>query len=65
MTSPVAVVGFAQAPCRVRPDVTTSGVEMLVPIFTEVLGATGLTRSDIGFWCSGSSDYLADRKSVV
>jgi acetyl-CoA acetyltransferase len=36
-------------------------VEMLVPIFAEVLGATGLTRSDIGFWCSGSSDYLAGR----
>ena len=26
-----------------------------------VVGATGLTRSDIGFWCSGSSDYLAGR----
>ena len=23
--------------------------------------ATGLTRADIGFWCSGSSDYLAGR----
>src|SRR2546426_6459446 len=34
---------------------------MLVPIFAEVFGATGLTRSDIGFWCSGSSDYLAGR----
>ena len=56
-----AVVGFAQSPCRVREDATTSGVEMLVPIFTEVLGATGLTRSDIGFWCLGSSDYLAGR----
>ncbi len=61
MTSEVAVVGFAQSPCRVREDATTSGVEMLVPIFAEVLGATGLTRSDIGFWCSGSSDYLAGR----
>ena len=61
MTSPAAVVGFAQAPCRVRPDVTTSGVEMLVPIFAEVLRATGLTKADIGFWCSGSSDYLAGR----
>ena len=61
MTSPAAVVGFAQAPCRVRPDVTTSGVEMLVPIFAEVLQATGLTKADIGFWCSGSSDYLAGR----
>ena len=61
MTSPVAVVGFAQTPCRVRPDVTTSGVEMLVPIFAEVFRATGLTKADIGFWCSGSSDYLAGR----
>jgi acetyl-CoA acetyltransferase len=61
VTSQVAVVGFAQAPCRVREDVTTSGVEMLVPIFAEVFGATGLTRADIGFWCSGSSDYLAGR----
>ena len=57
----VAVVGFAQSPCGVREDVTTSGVEMLVPIFAEVFGATGLTKADIGFWCSGSSDYLAGR----
>ena len=57
----VAVVGFAQSPCRVRPDATTSGVEMLVPIFAEVFAATGLTKADIGFWCSGSSDYLAGR----
>jgi acetyl-CoA acetyltransferase len=45
----------------VREDVTTSGVEMLVPIFAEVFRATGLTKADIGFWCSGSSDYLAGR----
>jgi acetyl-CoA acetyltransferase len=45
----------------VREDVTTSGVEMLVPVIAEVFGATGLTKSDIGFWCSGSSDYLAGR----
>ena len=44
-----------------REDATTSGVEMLVPIFAEVLGACGLTKADIGFWCSGSSDYLAGR----
>jgi acetyl-CoA acetyltransferase len=61
MTTDVAVVGFAQSPCRVREDATTSGVEMLVPIFAEVLGACGLTKADIGFWCSGSSDYLAGR----
>jgi acetyl-CoA acetyltransferase len=34
---------------------------MLVPIFADVLGALGLTKGDIGFWCSGSSDYLAGR----
>ena len=34
---------------------------MLVPIFAEVLQSTGLTKNDIGFWCSGSSDYLAGR----
>jgi acetyl-CoA acetyltransferase len=57
----VAVVGFAQSPCGVREDATTSGVEMLVPIFAEVFGRTGLTKADIGFWCSGSCDYLAGR----
>jgi len=61
VSSDVAVVGFAQSPVRVREDATTSGVEMLVPIFAEVFRACGLTRRDIGFWCSGSSDYLAGR----
>ena len=57
----VAVVGFAQSPVGVRADATTGGVEMLVPIFADVLRATGLAKGDIGFWCSGSSDYLAGR----
>jgi len=57
----VAVVGFAQSPCLRHGETTTSGVEMLVPIFHEVLASTGLARTDIGFWCSGSSDYLAGR----
>jgi acetyl-CoA acetyltransferase len=55
------VVGFAQSPVRVREDATTSGVEMLVPTIAEAFGACGLSKSDIGFWCSGSSDYLAGR----
>ena len=59
--SDVAIVAFAQAPCRKESDSTTNGVEMLVPIFREVYSSTGLTKSDIGFWCSGSSDYLAGR----
>jgi acetyl-CoA acetyltransferase len=57
----VAVVGFAQSACVRHGEGTTGGVEMLVPIFAEVLGSTGLARQDIGFWCSGSSDYLAGR----
>jgi acetyl-CoA acetyltransferase len=57
----VAVVGFAQAPAVRRTHGTTNGVEMLVPVFREVLGRTGLSKADIGFWCSGSSDYIAGR----
>ena len=57
----VAVVGFAQSPVERASSGTTNGVEMLVPIFAEVLQSTGLTKNDIGFWCSGSSDYLAGR----
>jgi acetyl-CoA acetyltransferase len=57
----VAVVGFAQSPVERHGESTTSGVEMLVPVFAEVLQATGLAKGDIGFWCSGSSDYLAGR----
>jgi acetyl-CoA acetyltransferase len=57
----VAVVAFAASRCERRGDGTTGGVEMLVPIFAEVYAQTGLTKGDIGFWCSGSSDYLAGR----
>lgn len=57
----VAVIGFAQAPNLRASSGTTNGVEMLVPIFEQVFADTGLTKSDIGFWCSGSSDYLAGR----
>ncbi len=57
----VAVVGFAEAPNVRHTDGTTNGVEMLVPIFHQVFEQTGLSRRDINFWCSGSSDYLAGR----
>jgi acetyl-CoA acetyltransferase len=57
----IAVVGFAQAPNVRRTAGTTNGVEMLVPVFAELLERTGLSKRDIGFWCSGSSDYLAGR----
>ncbi|AEF39437.1 Lipid-transfer protein [Hoyosella subflava DQS3-9A1] len=36
-------------------------MEMLVPVLSEIFAQTGLTKADIDFWCSGSSDYLAGR----
>ena len=57
----VAVVGFAHAPHVRRTDGTTNGVEMLMPCFKAIYDELGITKSDIGFWCSGSSDYLAGR----
>jgi acetyl-CoA acetyltransferase len=56
----VAVIGFAQAPV-VHSAGTTSGVELLVPVFAEALAQAGLAKQDVDFWCSGSSDYLAGR----
>jgi acetyl-CoA acetyltransferase len=57
----VAVVGFAHAPHVRRTDGTTNGVEMLMPCFQSLYQELGLEQTDIGFWCSGSSDYLAGR----
>ncbi len=57
----VAVVSFAQAPNVRATHGTTNGVEMLVPIIREALAGAQLSKRDIGFWCSGSSDYLAGR----
>lgn len=61
MLNDVAVVGFAQAPNVRETSGTTNGVEMLVPTIAEAFERTGLSKEDIGFWCSGSSDYLAGR----
>src|SRR5246127_5797517 len=55
----VAVVGFAHAPHVRRTDGTTNGVEMLMPCFAHLYDDLGITRADIGFWVSGSSDSLA------
>ena len=57
----VAVVGFAHAPHVRRTEGTTNGVEMLMPCFHRLYDELGLQQTDIGFWCSGSSDYLAGR----
>lgn len=60
MTRDIAVVAFAQTGTR-RSTEESSEVELLMPVLHEVLGRTGLKTSDIGFTCSGSSDYLAGR----
>src|SRR3954451_9829923 len=56
----VAVVGFAQRQMK-ELDGSPTCLEILVPIMAELYQQTGWTKSDIGFWCSGSSDYLAGR----
>ena len=54
---PVGVVSFAQSP-SVRREDHRNEVEMLTPVVTEVFANVGLTKNDMGFVCSGSSDYL-------
>ena len=56
----VAVVGFAQRQMA-EFDGSPTCVELLVPLLAECYEQTGWSRKDIGFWCSGSSDYLAGR----
>jgi acetyl-CoA acetyltransferase len=56
----VAVVGFTQRTMREFVG-SPNCIELLVPMLGELWEQTGWTKSDIGFWCSGSSDYLAGR----
>lgn len=57
----IAVIGFAHAPNVAETSGTTNGVEMLMPCFAKLYAELGISRTDIDFWCSGSSDYLAGR----
>jgi acetyl-CoA acetyltransferase len=54
----VAVIAFAQMP-NVRREVVRNEVEMLMPVIEDVRARAGLTQADIGFTCSGSTDYLS------
>jgi acetyl-CoA acetyltransferase len=60
MTREIAVIAFAQSDI-LRTSEDLSEVEILMPVLHEVLHCTGLKTADIGFTCSGSSDYLAGR----
>ncbi len=54
---PVGVVSFAQYD-NVRREADRNEVEMLMPVVAEVFGNIGITKDDVGFICSGSTDYL-------
>jgi len=54
----IAVISFAQTPARRRvPELNE--VEMLMPAVGQALSQVDMTIDDIGFTCSGSTDYLA------
>ena len=52
----IAVVGFAHSANVTATTGTTNGVEMLIPCFKQLYSQLGISRTDIDFWCSGSSD---------
>lgn len=52
----VAVVSFSQAASTAT---RANEPELLLPVLDDVVAQVGLDRSEIGFTCSGSTDYLA------
>jgi len=54
----VAIISFAQSKGQ-RQVTDVNEVEMLMPVTAEALERAGMTKSDIGFTCSGSTDYLS------
>jgi len=54
----VAVISFAQSH-HARAVTDSNEVEMLMPVTAAALEQAGLAKDEIGFTCSGSTDYLA------
>jgi acetyl-CoA acetyltransferase len=54
----VAIISFDQTPARRRVE-ELNEVEMLMPAIHGALKQVEMTIDDIGFTCSGSTDYLA------
>jgi acetyl-CoA acetyltransferase len=54
----VAIIATAQMP-NVRSEVRLNEVEMLMPVLQAVRAKAGLDQTEIGFTCSGSTDYLS------
>src|SRR5260370_29823442 len=53
----IAIVGFAQTPAVSRAD--EAEVQLCLSVITEARESAKLTRKEIDFTCSGSSDYLS------
>jgi acetyl-CoA acetyltransferase len=53
----IGIVSFAQVPNTRRSSQVAA--EMLMPVITEAIDSSGIPRKEIGFWCSGSCDYMA------
>ena len=54
----VAILSFAQTPYKRRESERTE-VQMVLSVVTDAVEKSGIPKADIGFTCSGSSDYLA------
>jgi acetyl-CoA acetyltransferase len=54
----IAIIATAQMP-NVRAETERNEVEMLMPVLQSVRERAGLSQQEIGFTCSGSTDYLA------
>jgi acetyl-CoA acetyltransferase len=54
----IAVIAVSQMP-NVRREEVQNEVEMLMPVLHDVRAKAGLTPQEIGFTCSGSTDYLS------
>jgi acetyl-CoA acetyltransferase len=55
----VAIVSFSQLPSA--SVIHADEPELVQPVTSEVMRQVGLTQDDIGFTCSGSTDYLPGR----
>ncbi len=53
----IAIVSFAQLP-SVRASELTDEAEVVQRVTAAAMGQVGITQDDIGFTCSGSSDYV-------
>jgi acetyl-CoA acetyltransferase len=54
----VAILSFAQTPMK-RREQERSEVDMVMAVVREAVAESGLAKREIGFTCSGSSDYIA------